>query len=120
MVKRQVLLSIDDLKQLGIIKKYLRKKRRNKKKKLMNNNVRQNSNHMLGYSEVINNQQQVYRNNDLDNEKKRFEIKNFESISDCRWIERTFISASGTKYLAKSKCLLAIDPLPTTRIFLII
>ena len=82
MVKRQVLLSIDDLKQLGIIKKYLRKKRRNKKKKLMNNNIRQNSNHMMGYSDVINNQQQVYRNNDLDNEKKRFEIKNLEQTNE--------------------------------------
>ena len=83
MVKRQVLLSIDDLKQLGIIKKYLRKKRRNKKKKMMmNNNIRQNSNHMMGYSDVINNQQQVYRNNDLENEKKRFEIKNLEQINE--------------------------------------
>ena len=81
MVKRQVLLSIDDLKQLGIIKKYLRKKRKNKKKKLINNNIRQNINYMMGYSDVINNQQQVYRNNDLDNEKKRFEIMNLEQTN---------------------------------------
>ena len=82
MGKRQVLLSIDDLKKLGIIKKYLRKKRRNKKKKLINNNVRQSSDHMMGYSEVINNQQQIYRNNDLENEMKRKQIKNLEQQNE--------------------------------------
>ena len=77
--KRELLLSIDDLKKLGIIKKYLRKRRRNKKRlKQMNNNIKQNSDHKNGYSEpVITNQQQIYRNNDLDNQIKHLQIENY-------------------------------------------
>lgn len=81
--KRELLLTIDDLKKLGIIKKYLRKRRRNKRKlKLMNNNIKQNSDHMNGYSEpVISNQQQVYRQNDLDNQIKYKQLENLDKQS---------------------------------------
>lgn len=89
MTKKRVLyLTIQELKELGIIKKYLRKKRRNKKKNLVmiNNNIKQNNDHMRGYTtsqpEVITNQQQIYRTNELDNQIKYKQLENLNKIAN--------------------------------------
>lgn len=81
MGKRTLYLSIAELKQLGIIKKYLRKKRKSKKKKTFlqdkNSGIKSNGDHMnTTYSQTFGNQ--LNRSNDINNMILLNQLKNEE------------------------------------------
>lgn len=80
--KRTLYLSIAELKELGLIKKYLRKKRKNKKKKSKMDKAYQGYNGIKSVSDMVsssNPYNQINRNNDLDNQYKIKLIENLES-----------------------------------------
>lgn len=82
MGKRTLYLSIAELKQLGIIKKYLRKKRKSKKKKQQQqgynmDGIKSSGDHMkTTYSQTFGNQ--INRNNDISNMILLNQLKNNE------------------------------------------
>lgn len=82
MSKRTLYLSIAELKQLGIIKKYLRKKRKSKKKKQQQgynmDGIKSSGDHMkTTYSQTFGNQ--INRNNDINNMILLNQLKNQEN-----------------------------------------
>ena len=80
--KRTLYLSIAELKELGLIKKYLRKKRRNKKKQKLaaGNTIQpyQGYNGIKSVSEMQSSYNQINRNNDIDNAIKYKLLENAE------------------------------------------
>ena len=79
--KRTLYLSIAELKELGLIKKYLRKKRRIKKKRKVAGNIiqpYQGYNGIKSVSETQSSYNQVNRNNDIDNAIKYKLLENAE------------------------------------------